>query len=438
MDHGHNSWLRRIRSLSMAAGAMVLVAGMGAPGASAAAPSYPMGFHPEATPGHTTTFTPPVTDLKPACPQALAGTPGSDPATKLFNPALNTATSFEVGGTVHYVYRDNPRDQSVAAQSAQGDTFRIQDCVVVYPSDFFKPSDFNSDGVLTGAFSKHDLVTNGTVVDAGQMRGIVGAGDNIYFSWTMPAHEAIVPGAWVCNFARDVGRDHSPGANFSSWGNRKVTPVCFRVQSADLSITKTGPATSTAGDDIAYTVTATNTGSGAATTVVVADTVPANTTFVSAAQTAGPTFTCTAPAAGATTGTISCSIATLAAGASATFRFVFNAASTVADKTVVTNTAAVTAGNVTADDDDQATATTTVNAPQPVVPGGENPPTPSPSPVAVLGIQISRPPAAPTAVQGATLAATGFDALTLALIGIALIAGGSLLLVTKPLGRHEG
>ena len=51
------------------------------------------------------------------------------------------------------------------------------------------------------------------------------------------------------------------------------------------------------------------------------DVVPANTTFVSDAQTSGPTFTFTNPAVGGT-GTITGTIGTLALGASASFTVV--------------------------------------------------------------------------------------------------------------------
>jgi uncharacterized repeat protein (TIGR01451 family) len=100
-------------------------------------------------------------------------------------------------------------------------------------------------------------------------------------------------------------------------GNNSATAVTTVTASADLSVNKTGPATANAGTNITYTVTLTNNGPSNAASVSLTDAVPANTTFVSESQTTGPTFSCTPPAVGGT-GTITCTIASLAPG-SATF-----------------------------------------------------------------------------------------------------------------------
>ncbi|HET7437677.1 MAG TPA: DUF11 domain-containing protein [Thermoanaerobaculia bacterium] len=87
------------------------------------------------------------------------------------------------------------------------------------------------------------------------------------------------------------------------------------VASTDVAIAKTAGATVNAGTDLTWTVTVTNNGPSDAANVSVTDTLPANTTFVSATQPTGPTFSCTGGA------TITCTIATLASGATATFSF---------------------------------------------------------------------------------------------------------------------
>lgn len=107
---------------------------------------------------------------------------------------------------------------------------------------------------------------------------------------------------------------------------------------ADLAVTKSGPATIIAGNNISYNVTVTNNGPLDAQTVTLSDTLPAGTTFVSEAQTVGPAFTCTNPAVGAT-GSVSCTIATFASGASATFTLVFNVNANVAAGSTISNTA---------------------------------------------------------------------------------------------------
>jgi uncharacterized repeat protein (TIGR01451 family) len=127
--------------------------------------------------------------------------------------------------------------------------------------------------------------------------------------------------------------DTNPGNN-NSTASTTVTP------SADVAVTKTGPASVTAGANATYSITVANGGPSDAASVTLTDTVPAGTTFVSENQTTGPTFACTTPVPGAG-GTITCTIATLPAGASATFSVVVNIS--VAATGSITNTATVTA-----------------------------------------------------------------------------------------------
>lgn len=108
---------------------------------------------------------------------------------------------------------------------------------------------------------------------------------------------------------------------------------------ADLSLTKTGPATVTASQNATYTVVVNNAGPSNAVNATMTDTLPANTTFVSATQKSGPAFACTTPAVGGT-GTVSCTIASLANGASATFEIVLKIVPTATGS--VSNSASVT------------------------------------------------------------------------------------------------
>jgi len=81
-----------------------------------------------------------------------------------------------------------------------------------------------------------------------------------------------------------------------------------------------------AGGNITYTITGANTGTGSATGVVVTDTVPANTTFVSA--TAGGTLSGSV---------VTWNVGTLAAGASGSLQMVVRVASPLANGTTITN-----------------------------------------------------------------------------------------------------
>ena len=81
--------------------------------------------------------------------------------------------------------------------------------------------------------------------------------------------------------------------------------------SADVALTKVGsPKPVTAGDNLTYTLEATNHGPSVASSVTVSDPLPAGTTFVSATPTAG---TCSESA-----GTVSCSLGNMAVAGTAT------------------------------------------------------------------------------------------------------------------------
>src|SRR6185436_15811596 len=63
--------------------------------------------------------------------------------------------------------------------------------------------------------------------------------------------------------------------------NNSVTATVEVTASADLQITKTGPASVVPGTNVVYTITVTNTGPSDAASVVVTDATPAGLTFVS-------------------------------------------------------------------------------------------------------------------------------------------------------------
>src|SRR5208282_6946868 len=92
---------------------------------------------------------------------------------------------------------------------------------------------------------------------------------------------------------------------------------------AELSITNTNtPNPVIAGNNITYTVVVTNNGPATASTVAFSEAIPANTTFVSATPSPATGWTCPV-----VSGTLICSNASLASGASATFTVVLTVAS---------------------------------------------------------------------------------------------------------------
>jgi len=111
----------------------------------------------------------------------------------------------------------------------------------------------------------------------------------------------------------------------------------------NLNITKTSlPATVHPGDVVTYTMVVTNTGSGAATGVVVSDPVPSYTVF-KAITNAGP-GTASFDSVG---NRVVYNVGTLAAGASATVAFSANVTALAPGNTTITNTAQVLASNST-------------------------------------------------------------------------------------------
>jgi uncharacterized repeat protein (TIGR01451 family) len=125
---------------------------------------------------------------------------------------------------------------------------------------------------------------------------------------------------------------------------------------ADLLVYKTGPEQSPADSDVAYSVTVFNLGPCDASTVVLSDPLPGTMTFVSQTQDSGPAFTC---------GTVSCSIATLTAGASASFTWVFHIPAGTGPLTYFLNTATASSATTDPDADNNAGSATTGTPPPP-------------------------------------------------------------------------
>src|SRR5438552_13587129 len=113
------------------------------------------------------------------------------------------------------------------------------------------------------------------------------------------------------------------------------------LASADVSITKTGPASANTTANFSYTITVANAGPDAADNLTWTDTLPSSLVFVSLTQDTGPGMSCTEPDPG-DTGTVSCSLASLANSTSAQFTLTVRALSSTPAGSVVSNTANVT------------------------------------------------------------------------------------------------
>ncbi|HYJ86395.1 MAG TPA: hypothetical protein VEW46_10085 [Pyrinomonadaceae bacterium] len=147
--------------------------------------------------------------------------------------------------------------------------------------------------------------------------------------------------------------------------NNSASVTTTVTSSSDLSITKTdSPDPVLAGSNINYALTISNAGVSDAQTVSFTDAVPANTTFVSVNQTSGPAFTCSTPPVGGT-GNVTCSIATLPAGASAMFDLVVRVSSNATTGSTVTNSATVmsTTGDPNTENNTAQTTTSVIGVP---------------------------------------------------------------------------
>ncbi len=123
------------------------------------------------------------------------------------------------------------------------------------------------------------------------------------------------------------------------WSNYVRTDII--CPSADLGIVKTGAATVTAGTNVVYTISVTNTGPGTASGVIVNDVIPAGMGYVSSANGANTTgVTCTAGT------TIQCSLGSIAPGQTKQFTLTFSIPSTATCSQQFQNTATVQ-GSVT-------------------------------------------------------------------------------------------
>lgn len=128
------------------------------------------------------------------------------------------------------------------------------------------------------------------------------------------------------------------GSSDPNLANNTATVVTLVAAANTANIVVTNSASPNpvqAGNNITYIITVTNDGPAAATTVTFNDAIPTNTTFVSFAQT-GTVWSCPSPGSG---GKVTCTIGTLASGATSTFTLVVMVGAGTASGTVISDTA---------------------------------------------------------------------------------------------------
>jgi len=162
-----------------------------------------------------------------------------------------------------------------------------------------------------------------------------GVYDALTGAWTLGALAATGPGAnatltIVATVISDGGFTNSAAISAADQpdpnpSNDVSEVVVTPIASADLALTKTGPATAIAGQQVAYTLTVTNNGPSSAANVTLDDPTPAGLAFVSA----------TAPCAAG----FPCNLGTIAAGGSTTITAIFAVPSSASGS--IANTASV-------------------------------------------------------------------------------------------------
>lgn len=191
-----------------------------------------------------------------------------------------------------------------------------------------------------GTYSPGGTVTCGT--------SLLGNGQSAQWTITVAVSPSTPNGTVITNTA------NSSSSSFDTNPNNNSSSASTTISAnADLMVSKNGPATANAGTNISYTIGVTNNGTADASSVSLTDTLPAGTTFVSFQQNSGPTFNCITGA------TVTCSIATLTAGSSASFTL--TVATSAGATGSISNTANVT--STTPDSNtvnNSSTATTTI------------------------------------------------------------------------------
>ena len=136
------------------------------------------------------------------------------------------------------------------------------------------------------------------------------AGETAVFTLVVLVSPSTPAGTTITNTVHETSDTPDPDP-----ANATASVSTLTATAADLSVTKTvAPGPEVAGEPVSYSITVSNAGPSDAQTVAFSDVVPANTTFISDAQTSGPAFALTNPTAGST-GTISGTIGTLCARA---------------------------------------------------------------------------------------------------------------------------
>ncbi|PYS45762.1 MAG: hypothetical protein DMF68_21205, partial [Acidobacteria bacterium] len=259
------------------------------------------------------------------------------------------------------------------------------------------------------------------------------------FSLTLNVVNGTGVGTVIGNTATCATSASDPNQNNNS-STASVTVVA--AGSADLAITKTdSPDPVAIGNNITYTITANNNGPATASSVQVTDAMPSGTTFKALSSPAG--WSCTTPSVGGT-GSVTCTIASLASGASAVFQLTVKVNSSVTDESTISNTASISSSTTDSiPGNNSATQTTTVKAPLIVISqvygGGGNTSAPFKNDfIEIYNRGATTVDLAGWSVQVASATSTSWTATPICPTGSCLIAPGKYFLVQEASGGAVG
>ncbi len=206
---------------------------------------------------------------------------------------------------------------------------------------------------FNAGLSSPECVLNGNGTSVLCTTASLGSGQSRTFiiSVTVTSQQTCTPRA-ITNQATVSSSSVDPNSanNVSSVVTTQVT--CPVLQTADLTLEKSGPSTVTRGGTLTYTLTVRNIGGQQALNVFVTDPVPAGLTF----QSSGSSTTCSLQG-----GSVSCNVGTLAANESRVLTLVFSVpeVSSCTQTTVQNIAAATTTSAESTTSNNQSTTVTT-------------------------------------------------------------------------------
>ena len=180
--------------------------------------------------------------------------------------------------------------------------------------------------------------------------GTVAAGATITATITVRAD---APGAASDSASAESDTNDPDESNNTAFASADIDAPPADVRVAMSAV----PSTATPGGQVTYTIVVSNPSQTTATALSLADVLPSQVTFVSLTAPAG--WTVHKPAVGAA-GTVTATIASLAAGASATFQLVVRVRPETAGGTQINNSAVITAANDGDASNNKASATVNV------------------------------------------------------------------------------